>query len=66
MSKLNKVNKDDEVKLGWQDLRGGVHGSKRKDGDLTLEGKVKNLFNTFGYDGTEIPLQHKPIAHIEL
>ena len=63
--KLNKVNKD-EVKLGWQDLRGGVHGSKRKDGDLTLEGKVKNLFNTFGYDGTEIPLQHKPIAHIEL
>ncbi|KAL3799753.1 hypothetical protein HJC23_010403 [Cyclotella cryptica] len=46
---LNKVNLD-MVHLGWKDLRGGMHGSKRKNGDATLEKRVRNLFRALGYD----------------
>ena len=46
--KLSKVNTN-QVRLGWKDLRGGMHGSKRKDGDRVLEGRVKNLFIALRY-----------------
>jgi hypothetical protein len=46
---LNKVNLD-QVHLGWRDLHGGMHGSKRKNGDTTLEKKVRNLYKVLGYD----------------
>lgn len=45
--KLNKVNLD-QVQLGWKDLRGGMHGSKRKKSDL--EKRVRNLYRVLGYD----------------
>jgi hypothetical protein len=45
--KLNKVNLD-QVHLGWKDLRGGMHGSKRKKSDL--EKRVRNLYRVLGYD----------------
>ena len=54
--KLNKVNKD-QVKLGWSDLRGGMHGSRREEGDRTLERQIKNLFRAFKYDESTVPLQ---------
>ncbi|KAL7537656.1 hypothetical protein ACHAXR_007981 [Thalassiosira sp. AJA248-18] len=64
--KLNKVNKD-QVRLGWKDLRGGMHGSKRKDGDRILEGRIKNMFLAFIYDQMTIPLQYKTVDdHSEL
>ena len=37
-----------------------MHGSGRKDGDRTLEGRVKNLFVAFGYDANMIPMEYKP------
>jgi hypothetical protein len=43
---LNKVNID-IVRLGWKDLRGGVHGNKRRNGD------VKNLYRALGYDESQ-------------
>ena len=49
---LNKVNID-MVQLGWKDLRGGVHGSKRRNGDATLEKKVRNLYRALGYDESQ-------------
>ena len=49
---LNKVNID-MVRLGWKDLRGGVHGSKRRNGDATLEKKVRNLYRALGYDESQ-------------
>lgn len=52
--KLNKVNKD-QVRLGWNDLKGGKNGSKRRDGDRTLESSVKNLFTVFKYDDSSVP-----------
>lgn len=54
--KLNKVNKD-QVKLGWKDLRGGMHGSRREEGDRTLERQIKNLFRAFKYYESTVPLQ---------
>ena len=45
----NKVNTD-IVKLGWKDLRGGAHGSMKKDGDTHLEKRIKSLFKELGYD----------------
>lgn len=65
--KLNKVNKD-EVHLGWSDLLGGMHGSKRREGDRKLQDRIKNLFKEFGYDESAIPHQYKPASntHIEL
>ncbi|KAL7551078.1 hypothetical protein ACHAWF_015776 [Thalassiosira exigua] len=56
--KLNKVNKN-QVQLGWKDLWGGMHGSKRKDGDRALEGRVKNMFAAFKYDESTVPLEYK-------
>lgn len=50
--KLNKVNMD-QVHLGWKDLRGGMHGSKRRNGDATLEKKVRNLYKALGYDESQ-------------
>ena len=47
--KLNKVNLD-RVHLGWKDLRGGMHGSTRKNGDTQLEKRVRNLYRALGYD----------------
>ena len=38
-----------QVRLVWKDLRGGIHGSKRKDGDRMLKGRVKNLFIALNY-----------------
>lgn len=64
--KLNKVNKN-QVRLGWNDLRGGVHGSEREEGDRLLEGRVKNLFMAVMYDEMTVPLQYKPVgSHSEL
>jgi len=57
--KLNNINKF-ELRLAWNELRGGMHGSRRKDGDRTLEGRVRNLFAVFGYDEHMIPLEYKP------
>ena len=47
--KLNKVNLD-QVHLGWKDLQGGMHGSKKKKGDTHLEKRVRSLFVSLGYD----------------
>lgn len=55
--KLNKVNKE-RVRLGWNDLRGGMNGSRRKDGDLELEGRMKKLFRAFGYHDSTVPLEY--------
>ena len=35
--------------LVWKDLRDGIHGSERKDGDRMLKGHVKNLFIALKY-----------------
>lgn len=43
---------DTERSLGWKDLRGGMHGSKRKTGNKDLEQKFRRLFHSFGYDET--------------
>jgi hypothetical protein len=57
-------------KLGWNDLLGGIHGSKREKGDRTLQGRVKNMFAAFMYDEKMIPLQYEPTvqrdSHSEL
>ena len=45
----NIVNKG-QLSLGWNDLQGGKHGSKRSLGDKTLENKIKKLFKLLGYD----------------
>ena len=50
------------VSLGWSDLRGGVHSSKRADGDDTLEKKVKQLFQDLGYNIDDIPEEGGGIA----
>jgi len=65
--KLNRVN-EGKVRLGWMDLRGGAHGSRRKGDDRTLERRVRKLFSSFGYDETTIPLEyHEPVdSHSEL
>ena len=49
---LNQVNLN-QVHLGWKDLRGGMHGSKRKNGDTGLERRVKNLYRSLGYDESQ-------------
>ena len=46
------------VRLGWNDLRGGMNGSRRKDGDLELEGRMKKLFRAFGYHDSTVPLEY--------
>ena len=58
-TRLNKAALD-SLKLGWNDLLGGMHGSKREVGDRTLQGRVKNMFAEFMYDEDSIPLQYKP------
>jgi len=64
--KLNKRNKDG-LKLGWEDLLGGAHGSKRKSGDKKLQDRIKKLFKEFGYDESLIPETVTPLdTHIEL
>jgi len=64
--KLNKVN-ENQVKLGWQDLRGGIYGSTRKDGDRALEGSVKKMFIALLYDVMTVPLQYAPAGiHSEM
>ena len=55
--KMNQVNKG-QVQLDWQDLRGGMHGSRRKKGDRTLEERLRKLCRAFGYDENETPLQN--------
>ncbi|KAL9184410.1 hypothetical protein ACHAXT_002496 [Thalassiosira profunda] len=64
--KLNAVNKD-QVKLGWSDLGGGKHGNRKKKGDRSLEGRIKDLFSAFGYDETAIPAEYDDAGkHSEL
>jgi len=61
-STRNKINKG-QVKLGWSDLRGGVHGSRRANGDRTLELMVRQLFETLGYNAAlESELVEQPGA----
>lgn len=48
----NKVNTD-IVRLGWKDLRGGAHGSMKKDGDADLEKRIRSLYKEFGYDESQ-------------
>lgn len=50
-SKGGQVNKG-QIQLGWNDLRGGMHGSTRRKGNTDLEKQVKALFKKFGYDAT--------------
>uniref|UniRef100_A0A6T7K8R2 Sulfotransferase domain-containing protein n=1 Tax=Attheya septentrionalis TaxID=420275 RepID=A0A6T7K8R2_9STRA len=45
----NRINLD-LVSLTWEDLKGGMHGSQRKQGDASLEKAVRKLFKEFGYD----------------
>lgn len=47
----NKINKG-QVQLGWSDLRGGKHGSHRKDGDRQVELMMRSLFELLGYDSS--------------
>ena len=54
----NKLNKD-FVTLGWNDLRGGMHGSRKNVGNTDLEMKVKGLFKALGYDETLIEEEAK-------
>ncbi|KAL3769034.1 hypothetical protein ACHAW5_005150 [Stephanodiscus triporus] len=58
-TKSNEANLS-HLKLGWNDLRGGMHGSTRAKGDMTLQGKVKKMFMAFMYDEKTIPLQYEP------
>ncbi len=51
--KENRLN-EGMVKLGWKDLRGGVHASRKNVGDRDLEMKVRGLFRAFGYDEKQI------------
>lgn len=44
-----QVNKG-QVQLGWEDLRGGMHSSKRAKGNTDIEKQVKALFKKLGYD----------------
>lgn len=60
-TKLNEANVN-HLKLGWNDLRGGMHGSTREKGDMTLQGQVKKMFVAFMYDEKTIPLQYEPTA----
>jgi hypothetical protein len=39
--------------LGWKDLRGAMHGSKRKPNNKDLEHKFREMFHAFGYDEAE-------------
>ena len=61
LQKLNKVSKN-QVPLGWNDIRGGMYVSKRKDGDWMLEGCVQNLFTTVMYNEMMVPLEYKPVG----
>mmetsp|Transcript_37613 Transcript_37613/g.81975 ORF Transcript_37613/g.81975 Transcript_37613/m.81975 type:complete len:437 (+) Transcript_37613:104-1414(+) len=56
----NKVNTD-IVRLGWKDLRGGMHGSMKKEGNTDLEKKVKELFKALGYDESKEVEEQVPI-----
>ncbi len=46
--------------FGWEDVRGGIHGSKRKLGDNELELRLKNLFIALDYNLASTPVRHKP------
>jgi hypothetical protein len=47
-SDKNKVNKG-LVSLAWEDLQGGKHGSKRSQGNTSLESQVRELAQKLGY-----------------
>jgi hypothetical protein len=55
---LNKID-DKTLALGWEDLRGGLHGSKRIQGDGELESRLKNMFVALGYNLISIPAPHQ-------
>lgn len=38
------------LSLKWEDLRGGLHGSRRSEGDKTVERQVRELTKTLGYN----------------
>lgn len=43
-------NKSEQLTLRWEDLHGGMHGSRRQEGDKNLEQQVKELTRSLGYD----------------
>jgi len=45
----HRIN-EDLVALKWDDLKGGVHGSKRAKTDEEILLSVRGLFTAFGYD----------------
>jgi hypothetical protein len=48
----NKRNTD-IFNFDWKDLRGGIYGSKRPEGDQEIEEIVKDLTHKLGYDTIE-------------
>jgi len=48
-STKHKVNVG-QVSLNWDDLRGGLHGSNRTEGDREIEMAVRGLAKKLGYD----------------
>ena len=48
-SSKHKVNIG-HVNLRWEDLRGGMHGSNRTEGDRAVENAVRGLTKILGYD----------------
>lgn len=44
----NKLNSK-LVSLDWKDLRGGLQGSRRSEGDTTVERQIRELTTTLGY-----------------
>ena len=51
--KSNKID-DKTATLEWEDLRGGMHGSKRNEGDGELGSRLKNVFTAFEYNLTAL------------
>ena len=56
---MNIRTDDNTLTLGWEDIRGGMHGSKRKEGDGELELRMKNLFIALDYNLALTPVRHK-------
>ena len=48
-STKHKVNIG-QVSLKWEDLRGGMHESRRPEGDTTVEKSIRSLIKRLGYD----------------
>jgi hypothetical protein len=38
------------LSLKWEDLHGGLHGSRRSEGDTTVERQIRELTKTLGYN----------------